>query len=166
MAITRWNVMTGLAGMYLIRDADEDGLRVPHGDHEVPLIICDRNLDTDDEGNLTGQLLHKERGIRNFKDATNFYINYDGWKQWEQWAILNASPVSHPMRIHLVHNAGLGTRTPLTPQGHYPWIPMSKAGRTRSGSMAASWSASRDSSAERPGSTCATATSSRMRTKA
>lgn len=59
MAITRWNVMTGLAGMYLIRDAEEDGLRLPHGDHEIPLIICDRNLDTDAEGNLTGQLLHK-----------------------------------------------------------------------------------------------------------
>jgi FtsP/CotA-like multicopper oxidase with cupredoxin domain len=51
--------MTGLAGMYLIRDAEEDGLRLPHGEYEVPLIIGDRNLDTDAEGNLTGQLLHK-----------------------------------------------------------------------------------------------------------
>ncbi len=59
MAITALNVMTGLAGMYLIRDAEEDRLRLPHGEHEVPLIICDRNLDTDAEGNLTGQLLHK-----------------------------------------------------------------------------------------------------------
>jgi FtsP/CotA-like multicopper oxidase with cupredoxin domain len=59
MAITALNVMTGLAGMYLIRDAEEDGLRLPHGEHEVPLIIGDRNLDTDAEGSLTGQLLHK-----------------------------------------------------------------------------------------------------------
>ncbi|MGH3782893.1 MAG: multicopper oxidase family protein, partial [Pseudonocardiaceae bacterium] len=59
MAITSLNVMTGLAGMYLIREAAEDHLRLPHGEHEVPLIICDRNLDTDAGGNLTGQLLHK-----------------------------------------------------------------------------------------------------------
>jgi spore coat protein A len=59
MAITALNVMTGLAGMYLIRDAEEDALRLPRGDHEVPLIIADRNLDVDVGGNLTGQLLHK-----------------------------------------------------------------------------------------------------------
>jgi FtsP/CotA-like multicopper oxidase with cupredoxin domain len=59
MAITSLNVMTGLAGMYLIRDAEEDGLRLPHGEQEVPLLICDRNLDTDADGNLTGKLLHK-----------------------------------------------------------------------------------------------------------
>jgi FtsP/CotA-like multicopper oxidase with cupredoxin domain len=59
MAITALNVMTGLAGMYLIRDDEEDALRLPHGDHEVPLIIADRNLDTDVGGNLTGELLHK-----------------------------------------------------------------------------------------------------------
>lgn len=31
MAITALNVVTGLAGMYLIRDAEEDGLRLPCG---------------------------------------------------------------------------------------------------------------------------------------
>jgi len=64
MAITSLNVMSGLAGMYLIRDAEEDCLRLPHGKHEIPLIICDRNLDTDAEGNLTGQLLHKVAILR------------------------------------------------------------------------------------------------------
>jgi spore coat protein A len=59
MAITALNVMTGLAGMYLIRDAEEDALGLPHGEHEMPLIICDRNLDTNADGNLTGELLHK-----------------------------------------------------------------------------------------------------------
>jgi spore coat protein A len=60
MAITSLNVMTGLAGMYLIRDDEEDALRLPRGKHEVPLIICDRNLDTDDDGGLTGDLLYKQ----------------------------------------------------------------------------------------------------------
>ncbi len=59
MAITALNVMSGLIGMYLIRDDEEGALGLPHGEHEVPLIITDRNLDTDADGNLTGELLHK-----------------------------------------------------------------------------------------------------------
>lgn len=59
MDITRLNVMAGLAGMYLIRDDEEARLRLPRGRYEVPLLICDRNLDTDAEGRLTGRLLHK-----------------------------------------------------------------------------------------------------------
>ncbi|MGH8907578.1 MAG: multicopper oxidase family protein [Egibacteraceae bacterium] len=59
MNITRWNVMTGLAGMYIIRDDEEDALRLPRGRYEIPLLIADRNLDTDEVGDLTGQLLYK-----------------------------------------------------------------------------------------------------------
>ncbi|WP_081655105.1 multicopper oxidase family protein [Amycolatopsis orientalis] len=60
MAITRFTVHTGLAGMYLIRDDEEDELGLPGGDLELPLILADRNLDTDPEtGALTGQLLYK-----------------------------------------------------------------------------------------------------------
>ena len=59
MNITRWNVMTGLTGMYIIRDGEEDALGLPRGRHEIPLIICDRNLDTDQAGELTGGLLYK-----------------------------------------------------------------------------------------------------------
>ncbi len=60
MSITRFNVYAGLAGTYLIRDAEEDRLGLPGGDHEIPLIITDRNLDTDPAtGALTGQLLYK-----------------------------------------------------------------------------------------------------------
>lgn len=62
MDITRFNVSAGLSGMYLIRDEEEDDLGLPHGDHEIPLNICDRNLDTDEDGNLTGQLLYKVAG--------------------------------------------------------------------------------------------------------
>ncbi len=64
MAITAFNVMSGLMGMYLIRDDEEDALKLPQGKHEVPLIICDRNLDTDADGNLTGELLHKVNILR------------------------------------------------------------------------------------------------------
>lgn len=59
MGITRLNVMAGLAGMYIIRDDEEDALGLPRGPHEVPLMLCDRNLDTDADGRPTGRLLHK-----------------------------------------------------------------------------------------------------------
>ncbi|WP_244885523.1 multicopper oxidase family protein [Amycolatopsis vancoresmycina] len=60
MAVTRFTVYSGLAGMYLIRDAEEDAAGLPRGEREIPLIISDRNLDTDPAtGALTGQLLYK-----------------------------------------------------------------------------------------------------------
>ncbi|MFH8281227.1 O-aminophenol oxidase PhsA [Streptomyces antibioticus] len=59
MNITRWNVMAGLYGTYLVRDDEEDALGLPSGDREIPLLIADRNLDTDEDGRLNGRLLHK-----------------------------------------------------------------------------------------------------------
>ncbi|TWV44868.1 phenoxazinone synthase [Streptomyces misionensis] len=59
MNITRWNVMSGLYGTYLVRDDEEDALRLPSGDREIPLLLADRNLDTDEDGRLNGRLLHK-----------------------------------------------------------------------------------------------------------
>ena len=60
MAVTALNVYAGLAGMYLIRDDEEDALDLPDGRHEVPLIVCDRNLDLDADGRFTGELLYKQ----------------------------------------------------------------------------------------------------------
>ena len=65
MGITRFNVHAGLAGAYLIRDPDEEkrllaqGISLPCGQYDVPLIIQDRNLDATDDGRLNGVLLHK-----------------------------------------------------------------------------------------------------------
>lgn len=60
MHITHLNVMAGLgSGSYLIRDEEEDKLRLPSGDREIPLVIFDRNLDLDADGNFTGDLLYK-----------------------------------------------------------------------------------------------------------
>ncbi|MEU6734016.1 multicopper oxidase domain-containing protein [Streptomyces physcomitrii] len=60
MHITHLNVMSGLAaGAYLIRDAEEDGLDLPAGERELPLVLFDRNLDLDAEGRFTGDLLYK-----------------------------------------------------------------------------------------------------------
>ncbi|HZF11450.1 MAG TPA: multicopper oxidase [Thermoanaerobaculia bacterium] len=47
LGITRLNVYTGLAGMYFVRDAQEDGLQIPKGKYEVPLLIQDRFFNAD-----------------------------------------------------------------------------------------------------------------------
>ena len=67
MGITRFNVYTGLAGLYLIRDTEEAALGLPAGPYEIPLLIQDRNLETAPDGSLTGRLLHKvEDGTMEF----------------------------------------------------------------------------------------------------
>ena len=44
MGITRLNVYAGLAGFYLVRDAEEAALNLPSGDFEVPLVFQDRSF--------------------------------------------------------------------------------------------------------------------------
>jgi spore coat protein A len=109
MGITRLNVMSGLFGMYLIRDKEEDELHIPGGEYEIPLIICDRNLDTDSKGRLTGQLLHKIAnlkidipGLPEIRTLLEFFgpytsVNGGIWPhlnvaaRWYRFRILNAS---------------------------------------------------------------------------
>ena len=67
MGITRFNVFAGLAGLYIIRDAEEAALHLPAGPYEIPLLIQDRNLETAPDGSFTGRLLHKvEDGTMEF----------------------------------------------------------------------------------------------------
>lgn len=47
VGITRLNVYTGLSGMYIIRDQQEDSLNLPKGKYEIPLIIQDRAFHED-----------------------------------------------------------------------------------------------------------------------
>lgn len=47
LGITRLNVYAGLAGLYLIRDDQEDSLNLPRGSYEIPLLIQDRRFHTD-----------------------------------------------------------------------------------------------------------------------
>ncbi|MGY5046527.1 multicopper oxidase family protein [Streptomyces sp. 900105755] len=59
MSVTALNVSAGLIGNYIVRDAEESRLGLPHGDYEIPLTIQDVNFDTDAQGRLTGQILYK-----------------------------------------------------------------------------------------------------------
>jgi spore coat protein A len=47
IGITRLNIYAGLAGFYVIRDAQEDALNLPSGPFEIPLMIQDRKFNAD-----------------------------------------------------------------------------------------------------------------------
>ncbi|RKN75702.1 phenoxazinone synthase [Streptomyces klenkii] len=106
MDITRWNVFAGLAGMYLVRDAEEDALHLPSGRHEIPLVVQDRNLDTDPDGKLSGRLLHKTVIVGKDAQGKNVTRSFNGpytlvngviWPhldvaaRWYRFRLLNAS---------------------------------------------------------------------------
>jgi o-aminophenol oxidase len=60
MGVTRFDVYAGLAGLWIVRDERERELGLPEGPpYELLLLLADCNFDTDDAGNLTGDLLHK-----------------------------------------------------------------------------------------------------------
>jgi FtsP/CotA-like multicopper oxidase with cupredoxin domain len=60
MGVTRFNVYAGLAGLWIVRDERERELGLPEGPpYELPLLLADRNFDLDENGRLTGDLLHK-----------------------------------------------------------------------------------------------------------
>jgi FtsP/CotA-like multicopper oxidase with cupredoxin domain len=60
MGVTRFDVYAGLAGLWMVREARERELGLPEGPpFEIPLLIQDRNFDLDEQGRLTGRLLHK-----------------------------------------------------------------------------------------------------------
>jgi spore coat protein A, manganese oxidase len=47
MGITRLNAVAGLLGLYHVRDSFEDGLSLPRGDLELPLVLFDRSFHLD-----------------------------------------------------------------------------------------------------------------------
>jgi spore coat protein A len=60
MGVTKFDVYAGLAGMWIIRDERERELGLAEGPpFEVPILIQDRNFDLDENGRLSGRLLHK-----------------------------------------------------------------------------------------------------------
>jgi o-aminophenol oxidase len=60
MGVTRFDVYAGLAGLWIVRDERERELELPEGPpYELPLLLADRNFDTNEDGSLTGDLLHK-----------------------------------------------------------------------------------------------------------
>jgi spore coat protein A len=111
MGITRFNVYAGLAGLYIIRDDEEDALDLPIGPYELPLLLQDRNLDTDADGRLTGRLLHKvEEGTMEFFGPFTL-VNGTIWPyaeveaRWYRLRLLNGAN-ARTFRLMLLDQAG------------------------------------------------------------
>lgn len=108
MDVTQYNVFAGLAGMYLVRDEEEAALKLPRGEHEVPLVLTDRNFDTDADGRFTGRMLKKIAYVPNgdtpvaqavripFSGPFNLvngvlWPYHDVAPRWYRFRVLNAS---------------------------------------------------------------------------
>ena len=69
MGINRLNIYAGLLGLFIIRDEIEGALGLPHGQHEVPLVLCDRKFTVD------GQLAYDVSPIPAAPWIPEFYGN-------------------------------------------------------------------------------------------
>lgn len=119
MAITRFNFHMGLTGMYIVRDHEEQALNLPRGEHEIPLILCDRNVDTDPAtGELNGNLLYKVPAVpyldglvpAGFTGPFNtvngtIWPHLDVQPRWYRFRLLNVSN-GRVYTLNLVDDAG------------------------------------------------------------
>jgi len=69
LGITRLNIYAGLLGAFFVRDELETALNLPKGGYEIPLIICDRDLDE------AGQLFYGESPHSKATWIPEFYGN-------------------------------------------------------------------------------------------
>ncbi len=94
MGITKLDVYAGLAGLWIVRDDVERGLGLPQGPpFEVPLLIQDRNFDLDEQGRLTGRLLHKTDP--DVMEAFPPFTIVNG----KVWPVLEVRPATYRFRV-------------------------------------------------------------------
>jgi spore coat protein A len=109
MGTTAKHVLYGLAGMYIVRDDAEDALRLPSGDQDVPLILQDREFNSD------GTFFYHEHSPRNhfFIQGDTTLVNGAPWPRMEvaarryRFRVLNASASRQ-------YTLSLSTGEPLT----------------------------------------------------
>src|SRR5213076_415063 len=94
MGVTRFTVYAGLAGLWIVRDERERALGLPEGPpFEIPLLIQDRNFDLDDQGRLTGRLLHKTDP--DVMEAFAPFTVVNG----KVWPVLEVRPATYRFRV-------------------------------------------------------------------
>jgi spore coat protein A len=94
MGVTKFGVYAGLAGLWIIRDQRERELGLPEGPpFEVPLLIQDRNFGLDEDGRLTGQLVHKTDP--EVMEAFAPFTVVNG----KVWPLLEVQPATYRLRL-------------------------------------------------------------------
>jgi o-aminophenol oxidase len=94
MGITKLDVYAGLAGLWIVRDDRERDLGLPEGPpFEVPLLIQDRNFDLDEQGQLTGRLVHKTDP--DVMEAFPPFTVVNG----KVWPVLDVQPATYRFRV-------------------------------------------------------------------
>jgi spore coat protein A len=97
LGITRLNVYAGLAGFYLLRDANEASLDLPGGNYEIPLAIQDRMFTAD------GQLYYPSTDPANpaapaptiLPEFFGNFIVVNG----KTWPVLDVEPRKYRLRM-------------------------------------------------------------------
>src|SRR5467141_248977 len=94
MGITKLDVYAGLAGLWIVRDDRERELGLPEGPpFEAPLLIQDRNFDLDEQGRLTGRLVHKTDP--EVMEAFPPFTVVNG----KVWPVLEVQPATYRFRV-------------------------------------------------------------------
>jgi FtsP/CotA-like multicopper oxidase with cupredoxin domain len=94
MGITKLDVYAGLAGLWIVRDERERELGLPEGPpFEVPLLIQDRNFDLDEQGRLSGRLVHKTDP--EVMEAFPPFTVVNG----KVWPVLDVQPATYRLRV-------------------------------------------------------------------
>jgi FtsP/CotA-like multicopper oxidase with cupredoxin domain len=94
MGVTKLDVYAGLAGLWIVRDEQERELGLPEGPpFEVPLLIQDRNFDVDENGSLTGRLVHKTDP--EVMEAFAPFTVVNG----KVWPVLDVRPATYRFRV-------------------------------------------------------------------
>src|SRR3954453_14241386 len=94
MGVTKLDVFAGLAGLWIVRDDRERDLGLPEGPpFEVPLLIQDRNFDLDEQGRLTGRLVHKTDP--EVMEAFPPFTVVNG----KVWPVLDVQPATYRLRV-------------------------------------------------------------------
>jgi spore coat protein A len=94
MGVTRFTVYAGLAGLWIVRDQRERDLDLPEGPpFEVPLLLQDRNFGQDQDGLLTGELVHKTDPGTMEAFAPFTVVN------GKVWPVLDVQPATYRLRV-------------------------------------------------------------------